>query len=380
MVPITVDGQLTCAQEVAQGIVNAEGTVDSCSVTHGGVSVRMVDPLHYPKWNDLVCSFPNHSIFHSANWASVLHRSYGYTPRYFAMFAGEKLCALIPLMEVSSIITGKRGVSLPFSDYCEPLAAGGISSLKAFTSMVEYAKSAGWKYIEFRGQGCVSEDASCFSQYYRHVLPLSSNPNMIASCFRDSTTRNIHKAVREGVAVNFYDTMSAVEEFYRLNGITRKYHGLPAQPILFFRNIFESIVSQGLGKVALATYRGETIAGAMFFHMGEQALYKFGASDRRFQKLRANNLVIWEAIKWYADRGIRSLCLGRTDCENVGLRQFKKGWGGQEQVIKYYRYNPSKEQFFGVCRTSTRQTYRIFQAIPLRLSGMVGEILYRHMG
>ena len=29
---------------------------------------------------------------------------------------------MIPLMEVSSFLTGKRAVSLPFTDYCEPLA------------------------------------------------------------------------------------------------------------------------------------------------------------------------------------------------------------------------------------------------------------------
>jgi len=37
-----------------------------------------------------------------------------------------------------------------------------------------------------------------------------------------------------------------------------------------------------------------SVAGAIFFHSGGQAIYKFGASDETFQHFRGNNLVMWE--------------------------------------------------------------------------------------
>ena len=44
------------------------------------------------------------------------------------------------------------------------------------------------------------------------------------------------------------------------------------------------------GFVALASYSNRVVAGAVFFHFGSKAIYKYGASDRNYQHLRANNL------------------------------------------------------------------------------------------
>lgn len=380
MYSLLAEGQVTYAQVTGPRIAQAGHSIDSSCAAPGCASVRMVDPQQYPAWNELVCSLPDHSIFHSANWAMVLNKSYGYHPRYFALFDGDKLLGLIPMMEIASPLTGRRGVSLPFTDYCEPLAAPGVSSKDACNALIEYGKHARWRYIEFRGQGCMNREIPCFARYYRHVLPLAPDPDKLAAGFRDSTTRNIHKALKAGVTVKLCDTFAALEEFRRLNGMTRKPHGLPPQPPVFFKSIFDCIISQGLGKIVLASHQGEVIAGAVFFHLGDQALYKYGASNRRYQNLRASNLVIWEAIRWYAEKGFRSLCLGRTDFENTGLRQFKNGWGGQEHIICYYRINPTNERFLAENRSSTQRSCWLFRKLPVRLSEYVGKILYRHVG
>jgi len=52
------------------------------------------------------------TVFHTAAWARVLHESYGYDPTFITVIDGRDLMALIPLMDVNSILTGRRGVSL----------------------------------------------------------------------------------------------------------------------------------------------------------------------------------------------------------------------------------------------------------------------------
>lgn len=377
---LSAEEPMTYVRMAPPRFVEAVQGADSPWVEPGRASVRMVDPLSYPAWNDLVCSLPGHSIFHSANWAQVLNRSYGYRPRYFALFDGDKLLCLIPVMEVASVLTGNRGVSLPFTDYCEALAAPGVSSTDACAALIQYGRQARWRYLELRGQCCVTCGAPSFSSYYRHVLSLTPDPDRVAARFRDSTARNIHKAVRAGVKVEICDSFAALEEFRRLNGMTRKAHGLPPQPPLFFKNIHDCIISPGFGTVVLASHGGTVIAGAVFFHLGDQALYKYGASDRSAQNLRANNLVIWEAIRWYAEKGFHSLCLGRTDRENAGLRQFKSGWGAEERIIHYYRFIPSTGCFLRRDVLPTQRSFRLFRMLPTGVAELIGKFLYRHVG
>ena len=173
--------------------------------------------------------------------------------------------------------------------------------------------------------------------------------------------------------------MSSLKEFNRLNCITRKLHGLPPQPYHFFEKIYEHIISQKKGFVVLAYYQNKPVAGAVYFHFNGQAIYKYGASDRKFQHLRPNNLVMWEAIKWYAQNGFRSFSFGRTEPENTGLLQFKRGWGAKEKKISYYKYN-IKENTFIKEHSKVKSSYKLFKIMPVPILRLTGKLLYRHVG
>ncbi len=130
-----------------------------------------------------------------------------------------------------------------------------------------------------------------------------------------------------------------MHDFYQLHCLTRKRHELPVQPFQFFKKIHEHIISKKSGFIIKALYCNKIIGAAVFFHFGKKAMFKFGASDLNYQRLRMNNLIMWEAIKWYSTNGYESFCFGRTDMENVGLRRFKQGWGTKEYLIKYFKYD-----------------------------------------
>jgi hypothetical protein len=342
--------------------------------------IEIINPLSYPGWDDLVIASGKGSFFHSSNWARVLHESYGYKPVYFAFPDNEGHKALMPFMEVSSRITGKRGVCLPFTDYCEPILSHGCTIGDVTSHIIRFGKSSGWRYIELRSGGGQPSWVPASSFYYGHVLDIASDEKTLFSSFRESTRRNIKKAEKEGVQVTVCNSLDSIRKFYRLNCMTRKLHGLPPQPYRFFEKVYEHAVSKGHGMVVLADYNGKTIAGNVYFHFGDKAMYKYGASDRKHQHLRANNLVMWETIKHYAKNGFRSLCFGRTEPENSGLLQFKRGWGGREQVVNYYKYDLKRDSY--VTESSKLRGFhnKIFENMPVPFLRLTGYLLYKHMG
>src|SRR5262245_35109977 len=93
--------------------------------------VRCVNPLEDPAWDARVRRFPAASVFHGQAWARALHACYGFAPRYLVGEGEGGASSILPLMEVSSWLTGRRGVSLPFTDECAPLGeeTGGLAEL-----------------------------------------------------------------------------------------------------------------------------------------------------------------------------------------------------------------------------------------------------------
>jgi lipid II:glycine glycyltransferase (peptidoglycan interpeptide bridge formation enzyme) len=171
-----------------------------------------------------------------------------------------------------------------------------------------------------------------------------------------------------------------MKDFYRLNIMTRREHGLPPQPFEFFRNLHALVLNKDLGFIVSASINNTVIAANVYFKFGNEVTYKYGASDKKFHHLRANNLVMWEAIKWSIEHGFEKLCFGRTDPENKGLVHFKRGWGTQQFQSHYYKYDLQKNVFTTSPLDINPLLKKIFTKLPLPVLGMMGRILYRHMG
>ncbi|MCX8022629.1 MAG: GNAT family N-acetyltransferase [Syntrophorhabdaceae bacterium] len=342
--------------------------------------MEVTDPTSYDAWDDLIGSMEEPSFFYTSSWANTLSHAYGYEPCYFLWSENRKVKALVPFMEIKSPITGIRGVCLPFTDYCEPYIGDGIDFGNVFSSIAEFGKKRRWKYMEIRGGETHFGKERPYSTFFGHVLYLSGDEKRLLKDLKDTTRRNIKKAQGEGLQIEILTTEKAVQEFYRLNAMTRKLHGLPPQPPFFFRELYEHVISKGMGVVVLAFYQNKAIAGALYLHYGDKVIYKYGASDRAYQHLRPNNLVMWEAIKWYNGRGYRFFYFGRTETENQGLRRFKLDWGTEEYTIRYYRYDLKKGCFMEKSGDGMKLANTLFRRMPLPLLKTLGRILYRHVG
>ena len=343
------------------------------------MSCKIIDPLNYPNYNALLLERDDSLFFHSANWAQVLNRTYKYQPLYFSIVSNGNLTALLTLMGIKSPLTGNRAVSLPFTDFCYPISSESKDFETLFDNAIVYGRKAKWKTLEIRGETCHLMNVSPFALYYLHELKLNSSKKNIFSKFRSSTRRNILKAEKKGVTANVCYSWESLREFYRLHCSTRKRHGIPPQPLYFFEAIYKHIISPGNGLVVLSHYNSKPIAGAVYFHFGQNVIYKYGASNRKFLHLRANNLVMWTAIKWYVQNGFQIFSFGRTAPTNTGLLQFKRGWGTDERTIRYFKYDLLRKRFVKE-KPEKQIIHFLFRRLPLPLLSLTGRLLYKHVG
>jgi CelD/BcsL family acetyltransferase involved in cellulose biosynthesis len=344
------------------------------------IEVKTLDPLSDSDWDRLVLSHPDCNFFHSAAWARVLGKTYRHKPIYLHFSRQGELVALVPMMEVRSSFTGRRGVCLPFSDFCSPLLFDKAEAGPVLDKLSELGRERNWKYFELRGgQEALPAAAVPATQFYGHQLPLSGSSEELLARLASPVRRAIRKAEKSGVHVQVTRTRDAILEFYRLHIRTRRRHGLPPQPLSFFLNIYEEIVKAGQGFVVLAKRGSRFLAAAVFFQFGKNSVYKFGASDELFQEFRGSNLVMWEAIRLLLRDGASMLHFGRTSLDNDGLRRFKLGWGTVEEAIEYFQFDIGAQAWKSNGHNGSGFYNNIFRRLPLLLNRFAGAVIYPHL-
>jgi hypothetical protein len=281
------------------------------------------------------------------------------------------------MMEVTSLLTGRRGVGLPFTDACPCLHTGDEASLLG--DLTSVARGRQWKYLELRGGLEPAPGATPAIQFHHHTLDLRKDPEDLFAQCAAPVRRAIRKAERNALIPSISTERTALLDFYRLHLQTRQRHGLPPQPISFFLHIHEHVLACGLGFVALVRAGSRPVAGAVFFHTDRHAIYKFGASDASRQELRGNNLVMWEGIKALAQRGCSTLDFGRTSLGQEGLRRFKLGWGAQERGLAYWRLDSARQMWLTARDKSSGLHTTLFRHLPLPLHRLAGALLYPHL-
>jgi len=362
--------------------------------------IECVNPLSDRRWDAAIASSPEASFFHTSTWARVLHETYSFSPTYFMdgpeisdgsaglRPAAERVTdprsrpsspALLPMMEIDSWLTGRRGASLPFTDECEPLCADPEAFSSLFKTAITHGKSRRWRSIEFRGGHGWPAPPRPAVTFYGHRLDFAKDPVALFNQLDSSVRRAVRKAEQSGLTVEFSTSLATMRDFYHLLGKTRQRHGVPPQPFRFFENIQHHVLAAGKGTLVLARQGSVPVAGAVYLHSGKTVIYKFGASDEAFQHLRGNNLVMWRAIEWFARNGFEGMDFGRTSLGNDGLRRFKLSWGTTERSIHYFKYDLSSDSFVTSHDQASGWHNRVFRILPRSVSQWIGTALYKHI-
>lgn len=293
----------------------------------------------------------------------------------------DEIKALLPAFIIDSRLTGRRLVSLPFSDFCEPLFSSSDDIEQIKKEIFTYSKNKNLSYVEFRSSETKFPfDTQQYRTDLRHILYLNTDEDELLKSFSENNRRNIKKAAKQNVKANIYNSLEGLNTFYDMFCVTRKKHGLPPQPYSFFNNILELIIKPGAGDIILAKHYDKYIAGAMYFKFGKKVLYKFGASYPEHNALRANNAVMWFAIKKYLAEKYEEFDFGRTETFHEGLRKFKLGWNTEERIIYTTRFDIKKGSYQDVHTKTEGIHNKIFGRLPIPILKIIGNTLYKHIG
>ena len=350
--------------------------------------VTLIDPSHDDRWDRFVQSHRNGSLYHHSLWKEVIANTYGYEPHYYIVQSRGSIRAAVPFFLIRSAITGTRLVSLPFSDTCNPLVDDADDLRLILVQARDVANKIEAKEIEIRciGDQAISDPKFVLRQssHVNHRLRLSEELNVIKAGFhKNYILRNIKKAEREKVRINVGQTEHDMSTFYGLYLRTRRQHGLPAMPYLFFRNMWQRLYPAHKLQVLLAVHASKAIAGILIATHGSTMYYLYGGSNAKTRVRGASQLLLWHAIQEAHAAGLTFFDFGRTATNNIGLLEFKRRWGSEERPLTSCTWS-RKPQANDLLLNRHPAEYGILQnlikRLPLSVLRISGGLIYKHLG
>src|SRR5665213_276854 len=341
-----------------------------------------LDPITDQRWQDFVTKHPDSSAFHRREWLKSLSDTYRYRPLVFTHSPPQsKLSDGIPFCEVKSWITGKRLVSLPFSDHSEPLLGDAEDADQFASELAAKMQPMHVKYIELRSL-CWQAPSSLFApaqSFWIHKLDLcKSKEDVFNNLHKSSLQRRIRKAERDNLEYERGSSANLIDDFCGLLLITRRRHHLLPQPRLWFENLAKNFKSDF--QIRIARKDGKSIAAIVTLRHGNKIVYKYGCSDEQYHHLAGMPFLFWRLIEESNAEQATELDFGRTDLENEGLVRFKDQFGTVRTRLTYLRHPGVSEKNVSSIPTRFPVAGHIFSMLPESISWRLGGLLYRHMG
>jgi FemAB-related protein (PEP-CTERM system-associated) len=327
------------------------------------------------KWDAFVLLHPKGTFFHQIGWKRVMEKTYGYFPLYFYAERGGQITGVAPVFLISSWVTGRCLMSLPFAVYGGICAADKESEEALLNHLEELAGRLNVEFLELRNRdGGVRPGYFANPRYATFTIPLVSEPGLVYDSFPKDIRYMIRKGEKAGLRVR--RGFQLLDQFYALMTLNLRRLGTPAFP----RSLFENLIHEYRNQVDLTVvYAGDkAIAGGMsFFFRKWMQPYYIGATEES-KVLAANNFLWWELIRLGAERGCQTFDFGRSKKES-GNYAFKKKWNPNIESLDY-QVRPFRRKDlpnFSPANPRFQLATILWKKVPLGLTRLVGPRVVR---
>ncbi len=164
-------------------------------------------------------------------------------------------------------------------------------------------------------------------------IDLTPSEDELMKSFSSKTRYNIRLAQKHGVKVEINNSDEAFEKYLELTAETNKRQGFYSHTPKYHRLMWKHLKNK-IAHLLTATYKNEIISTWILFTYDKFLYYPYGASTDKHKEVMANNLMMWEAIRFGKNKGLSAFDLWGRE-EGKGFTKFKEG------------YNPKVIEFLG---------------------------------
>lgn len=335
------------------------------------------DNLDATAWNRYVAANPAASIYHRAEWLTLIDRTFGHQGYYFsARDESGQVVGILPLVRLKSRLFGDFMVSMPYFNY-----GGAIGESRAIESALMAAANSqaaelGVAHIEYR------DDIPRDNMPVRHdkvemVLRLPATAEALWAQFGSKLRSQIKRAQRESPVVEI-GGHERVDDFYRVFSRNMRDLGTPVYGKSLFSNIIDTFPEES--RIVVIKIGGLPVAGGFLLAHENRLEIPWASTVRDFNHLSVNMILYWEVLKHAIDKGFKEFDFGRSS-RDASTYRFKQQWGAQPEQL-HWHYHLIKGQEIPAITTSNAKyalMINMWKKLPIMLTRWLGPMIVRNI-
>ena len=175
---------------------------------------------------------------------------------------------------------------------------------------------------------------------YNFVLDITPSEEELLKNMHQKTRYNIRLAEKRGIKVTEDNSANAFSEYLKLTKETTQRQNFYAHGEKYHKLMWETLKNEKINKNILtahllkATYNNDVLVTWILFVLDDTLYYPYGASSSKNRELMASNLMMWEAIKFGKNLGLKKFDMWGSlgidpDTKDpwYGFHRFKEGYG-----------------------------------------------------
>jgi len=288
--------------------------------------------LDAAQWERTLSGFPDRIVHQSPAYLSFLAEAQQGEPVLAALKAGEEILGYF-----TGVIVRKFGFKIlgsPFRGWSTPYMGFNllpqVPRRAAVEALADYAfKELGCLHVEVTDSHLSLEDVCGLGfEHEVHatmVNDLTQSEEALLNNMNSYRRRDIRRAQKHGVVIEEARGEGFAEEFAaQFKDVFAKQGMVPHFGAERVRALIKHLAPTG----ALLLLRarapgGQCIATGIYLGLEPAAFYWAGASWRQYQNLHPNELLQWQAMRYWKARGMKTYNL-------AGTMDFKRRFGGRE--------------------------------------------------
>lgn len=170
---------------------------------------------------------------------------------------------------------------------------------------------------------------------YTFQLDLTESEEILFKNLESKTRYNVRLALKKGVKIFENTTEEGMEQYIEILKETTKRQGFYAHSPEYFRKMWKELGNSGMLKIFNAVYEDKILSSWVMFIFNGVLYYPYGASKNINREVMANNLLMWEMIRYGKQMGCHTFdmwgSLGPEASKSnswYGFHKFKKGYSG----------------------------------------------------